>query len=226
MLGGTRRNKNGELQGVLGSTHPSRMVSSCTSGVDRLLSTSAAQPISSRHGSRQANKGNISGSVEFETKRLNLSLEEGLSTTAIESPGREQRSAEGISPLKASDVLSKSLSEEISGLLLHEGHYGEPGVRGTPSPVRSPGTPLVMSYPGVRPVLGSNPVVIRKYSSTPSREEHSAVDPLEYDFINESDFSSLRSSVANPSSTDDYLVLEGFPGVQSSTMYVFLLSVR
>lgn len=113
---------------------------------------------------------------------------------------------------KASEGLSSS------ALVLHESHFWEPDARKTPSPVRSPGTPLGMSYPGVRSIPGSKPVVIRNYDSTPSREGLSSFDPTEYDFINESDFSSLRSSVANPSSHDDYLVVEGFPGIQSSTV--------
>ena len=63
-------------------------------------------------------------------------------------------------------------------------------------------------------------MVIARYGSVHSRDEQSSVDLMEYDLINESDFSSLRSSVAHPSSTDDYVVFEGFPGIQSSTTYV------
>ena len=60
-------------------------------------------------------------------------------------------------------------------------------------------------------------MVIRNYESVPSYDGQSSFDPTEYDFINESDFSSLQSSVVNPSSNDDYMVVEGFPGIQSST---------
>ena len=104
-----------------------------------------------------------------------------------------------------------------SALVLHESHLREPDPRMSPSPLTSPGTPLDMSYPGVRTISGSNPMVIRNYESVPSYDGQSSFDPTEYDFINESDFSSLQSSVVNPSSHDDYLVVEGFPGIQSST---------
>lgn len=104
-----------------------------------------------------------------------------------------------------------------SALVLHESHL-EPDSKRTPSPCLSPGTPLGMSYPGMHSIPGSKPVVISKYGSTPSREEQSSVDLMEYDLINESDFSSLRSSVPHPSSNEDYLVVEGFPGIQSSTV--------
>ena len=102
--------------------------------------------------------------------------------------------------------------------VLYESHFWDPDQRGTSSPILSPVTPLGMSYPEMGSIPGSKPMVIRKYGSTPSREEQSSVDLMEYDMINESDFSSFRSSVAHPSSNDDYLVVEGFPGIQSSTM--------
>lgn len=114
-------------------------------------------------------------------------------------------------------IPQRKVSEGLSSsaLVLHEDHFMER----TPSPpVFSPGTSLATSYPGTRSIPGSKPVVIGRYGSTPSRDEQSSLDLMEYDMINESDFSSLRSSVANPSSNDDYLIVEGFPGLQSSTV--------
>ena len=127
-------------------------------------------------------------------------------------PGGDRNLSVTIPSRRGSEGLSSS------ALVLHESHFWEADSRNSPSPVRSPGTPLGMSYPGVCSIPGSKPVVIRRYESTPSRESQSSVDLMEYDLISESDFSSLRSSVANPSSTDDYLVVEGFPGIQSSTV--------
>lgn len=114
-------------------------------------------------------------------------------------------------------IPQRKVSEGLSSsaLVLHEDHFLE---RTPSSPVLSPGTPLATSYPGTRSIPGSKPVMIGRYGSTPSRDEQSSLDLMEYDMINESDFSSLRSSVANPSSNDDYLVVEGFPGLQSSTV--------
>ena len=138
--------------------------------------------------------------------------QESLTKEAFAVPGGDRNITVTIPPRKGSEGLSSS------ALVLHESHFWDPDSRNSPSPVRSPGTPLGMSYPGVRSIPGSKPVVIRRYESTPSRDGQSSVDLMEYDLINESDFSSFRSSVANPSSTDDYLVVEGFPGIQSSTM--------
>lgn len=138
--------------------------------------------------------------------------QESLPKDAFTVAGGDKNLTLTIPPRRGSEGLSSS------ALVLHECHFMEADSRNSPSPVRSPGTPLGMSYPGVRSIPGSKPVVIRKYESTPSRESQSSVDLMEYDLISESDFSSLRSSVANPSSTDDYLVVEGFPGIQSSTV--------
>ena len=138
--------------------------------------------------------------------------QESLTKDAVTVPGGDRNLTVTIPPRRVSEGLSSS------ALVLHESHFWEADPRNSPSPVRSPGTPLGMSYPGVRSIPGSQPVVIRKYESMPSREGQSSVDLMEYDFISESDFSSMRSSVANPSSTDDYLVVEGFPGIQSSTV--------
>lgn len=117
-------------------------------------------------------------------------------------------------------IPNRKRSEGLSSseLVLYERHFWDPDPRGTSSPTLSPVTPLGMSYPEMSSKPGSKPMVIRKYGSTPSREEQSSVDLMEYDLINESDFSSLRSSVPHPSSNDDYLVVEGFPGIQSSTV--------
>ena len=138
--------------------------------------------------------------------------QESLPKDAVIVPGGDRNLTLTIPPRTGSEGLSSS------ALVLHESHFWEADSRNSPSPVRSPGTPLGMSYPGVRSIPGSQPVVIRRYESMPSREGQSSVDLMEYDFISESDFSSMRSSVANPSSTDDYLVVEGFPGIQSSTV--------
>lgn len=147
----------------------------------------------------------FSGSVEATHGSQDYLTKEGFAVT-----GEDRNLTVTIPPRTGNEGLSSS------ALVLYESHFSD--TRQTPSPIRSPGTPLGMSYPGVRSIPGSKPVVIRKYGSTPSRDGQSSVDLKEYDFINESDFSSLRSSVANPSSHDDYLVVEGFPGIQSSTV--------
>ena len=136
------------------------------------------------------------------------SVEEGNNSN--HSPTKEGFAAKGKG--------ERTLTVTIPDRKRSESHFWEPGSRRTPSPALSPETPLGMSYPGMRSVPGSKPVVIRRYGSTSSREEQSSVDLMEYDLINESDFSSLRSNMAHPSSTDDYLVVEGFPGIQSSTV--------
>jgi hypothetical protein len=62
-----------------------------------------------------------------------------------------------------------------------------PSTPQTPPTPKTPQTP-VGSYRGP----GSKPMSIGKYSTTP-QSRMSSVDVMEYDFINESDFSSLRS---------------------------------
>ena len=152
-------------------------------------------------GMEESNVFQSCGSVEEGSNSNDSFTKEGEKTLTVTIPNRKR--SEGLSS---------------SALVLHESHFWDPDSRRTPSPALSPGTPLGMSYPGTRSIPGSKPVVIGKNGSTSSREEQSSVDLMEYDLINESDFSSLRSNVANPSFTDDYLVVEGFPGIQSSTM--------
>ncbi|XP_048586036.1 lysosomal-trafficking regulator isoform X2 [Nematostella vectensis] len=110
----------------------------------------------------------------------------------------------------------QGVSSSVDGdpILFHDNHYPEVDPIRCPSSV-SPATPKtpVGSYLGP----GSHPVSIDRKRMTP-REWNSSVDVQEYEFINESDFSSLRSSLAHcPSSTDEYLVVDGFPGIMSTT---------
>ncbi|KAL9952715.1 hypothetical protein ACROYT_G040007 [Oculina patagonica] len=212
----TRASKLGDVQSVLKQEQLSKASSRSVSELSR--SFSAGLDPSVRQHERFIAKGKVATGEDglgfscfVEAAHGSQDLEpfyrEGFAMS-----GGERNLTVTIPPRKNSEGLSSS------ALVLHESHFCEPDSRMTPSPVRSPGTPLGMSYPGVRSIPGSKPVVIRKYDSTPSREGQSSVDLMEYDFINESDFSSIRSSVANPSSTDDYLVVEGFPGIQSSTV--------
>ncbi|XP_022782202.1 lysosomal-trafficking regulator-like isoform X2 [Stylophora pistillata] len=131
-----------------------------------------------------------------------FSVPKGNRNLSVIVPQHEASSSEGLSS---------------SSLVLHGSPFRESDPRMSPSPLRSAAVPLGISYPGVRPIPGSNPMVIRKYESVPSYDAQSSFDPTDYDFINDSDFSSLQSSVVNPSSNDDYVVVEGFPGIQSST---------
>lgn len=210
----TRANKLGDVQNVLKQEQHSKALSRSVTDVSRSFPAGIdpnVQPY-----------GKVLAKGERDMLQFSLSVEAASTSQELESSNREgdgQGMPAGgrnltvtIPPRQSSEGLSSS------ALVLHESHFWEPDFRKTPSPVRSPGTPLGMSYPGVRSIPGSKPVVIGKYESTPSRELQSSVDLMEYDFINESDFSSIRSSVANPSSTDDYLVVEGFPGIQSSTV--------
>lgn len=214
-LSRTRTNKVGDVQNVLKQEHLSKTSSFSVTELSRSFST-GLDPGVQRYG-KFLEKGKVA-TEEREVFQFSDSIEaacgsqESLTKEGFAVPGGDRNLTVTVPPPKGSEGLSSS------ALVLHESHFWEPDSRKTPSPVRSPGTPLGMSYPGVRSIPGSKPVVIRKYESTPSREGQSSVDLMEYDFISESDFSSIRSSLANPSSTDDYLVVEGFPGIQSSTV--------
>ena len=121
-------------------------------------------------------------------------------------------------------IPNRKRAERLSSseLALHEFHFSENDSQKTSSPVPSPGTPLGSSYPSTYSIPGTKPMVITRHGSSRSnsRGEQSSVDLREYDLINSSDFSSLRGSVVHPSSAEDFLVVEGFPGIQSSTLYV------
>lgn len=212
----TRANKLGDVQNVLKQEQLSKASSRSVSELSRSFSA-GLDPSVQQHSKFLAKGKAATGEdvLEFScfVEAAHASQElEPFNREGFAMSGGERNLTVTIPPRKNSEGLSSS------ALVLHESHFCEPDSRMTPSPVRSPATPLGMSYPGVRSIPGSKPVVIRKYDSTPSREGQSSVDMMEYDFINESDFSSIRSSVANPSSTDDYLVVEGFPGIQSSTV--------
>ena len=95
--------------------------------------------------------------------------------------------------------------------LLHDVGLDEPG--GGEATSRSPHSPLTPQTPQPAtgtPTKGSEPMLIEERTLATSRDGQSSFDPMEYDFINESDFSSLRSSAPNQSSVDEYCVLEGF----------------
>ena len=214
-LSRARPNKVGDVPNVLKQDHLSRTSSLSVTELSRSFST-GLDPCVEQFGkfhergkaaTEEREMFQFSGSIEAA-----CGSQESLTKEEFAVPGGDRNLTLNIPPPKGSEGLSSS------ALVLHESHFWEPDSRKTPSPVRSPGTPLGMSYPGVRSIPGSKPMVIRKYDSTPSKEGQSSVDLMEYDFISESDFSSMRSSVANPSSTDDYLVVEGFPGIQSSTV--------
>ena len=213
----TQGNKLSDVQSILKHERLSKISPGSVGDLNRSLpiglepgSITISQPIFPAKVPRSLDENNVlqfCGSVE-EAQNSNGSLaREGFTAT-----GAEKNLTVTIPPRKGSEGLSSS------ALVLHESHFWEPEQKRTPSPALSPGTPLGMSYPGTCSIPGSKPVVIRKYGSTPSREEQSSVDLMEYDLINESDFSSLRSSAPHPSSNDDYLVVEGFPGIQSSTV--------
>lgn len=186
----------------------SRMSPSSVGDLSRSLDPNGTFAGKISRGMEESNVSQSCGSVEEGSNSNDSSTMEGF---AAKDKG-EKTLTVTIPNRKRSEGLSSS------ALVLHESHFWEPDSSRTPSPPLSSGTPLGMSYPGTRSIPGSKPVVIGKYGSTSSREEQSSVDLMEYDLINESDFSSLRSNVANPSFTDDYLVVEGFPGIQSSTM--------
>ena len=214
-LSKTRMNVVGDIQNVLKQGHLTRTSSLSVTELSRSFST-GLDPSLQQYGkflekrkvaTEERDVFQSSGSTE-----ATCGSQESLTQEAFAVPGGDRNLTVTIPPRRGSEGLSSS------ALVLHESHVLDPDSRNSPSPVRSPGTPLGMSYPGVRSIPGSKPVVIRRYESTPSREGQSSVDLMEYDFISESDFSSMRSSVANPSSTDDYLVVEGFPGIQSSTV--------
>lgn len=214
-LSKTRANVVGDIQSVLKQGHLTKTSSLSVTELSRSFPT-GLDPRIPQYGKCLENRKvateerdllQSSGSTEAACES-----QESLLKDAFTVAGGDRNLALTIPPRRGSEGLSSS------ALVLHESHFMEADSRNSPSPVRSPGTPLGMSYPGVRSIPGSKPVVIRKYESTPSRESQSSVDLMEYDLISESDFSSLRSSVANPSSTDDYLVVEGFPGIQSSTV--------
>lgn len=171
-------------------------------------------------------KGTLSGqpsraNEEKSPLELNRSIEDG-------SDSNEAFSKEGFSTTSFGrrnltiTIANRKRAERLSSseIVLHEFHFSENDSQKTSSPVPSPGTPLGTSYPGTYSIPGSKPMVIARYGSSRShsREDESSVDLREYDLINSSDFSSLRSSVVHPSSADDFLVVEGFPGIQSSTM--------
>lgn len=213
----TRANVVGDIQNVMKLGHLTKTSSLSVTELSRSFSA-GLDPSLQQYG-KLLEKGKMateerdvfqsSGSTEAA-----CGSQESLTREVFAVPGGDRNLSVTIPPRRQSEGLSGS------ALVLHDSHFWDPDSRNSPSPVRSPGTPLGMSYPGVRSIPGSKPVVIRRYESTPSREGQSSVDLMEYDFISESDFSSLRSSGAIPSSTDDYLVVEGFPGIQSSTVYV------
>ena len=214
-LSKTRANVVGDIQNVLKHGHLTKTSSLSVTELSRPFST-GLDPSLPQYG-KFREKGKVA------TEERDVFQLSGSGEAACGS--QESLTKEGVAVTSGDRNLTLTIpprvgSEGLSGsaLVLHESHFWEADSRNSPSPIRSPGTPLGMSYPGVRSIPGSKPVVIRKYESTPSREGQSSVDLKEYDFISESDFSSMRSSVANPSSTDDYLVVEGFPGIQSSTV--------
>ena len=202
----TRANIVGDTQNVLKHGRLTKASSLSVTELSRSFST-GLDPSLRLLVTEERDVFQSSGSIEAACGSQESLTKEGPVVT-----GGDRNLTVTIPPRRESEGLSSS------ALVLHESHFWEPDSRNSPSPVRSPGTPLGMSYPGMRSIPGSKPVVIRKYESMPSREGQSSVDLKEYDFISESDFSSIRSSVANPSSTDDYLVVEGFPGIQSSTV--------
>ena len=209
----TRTNKLGDVQNALKQEQLSKSSPRSVTDLNRSFSAGLDPSVQQRgkfleKGKADTGEGDalqFSGSVEVAQE-----IQESFNREECVLPAGDTNLSVIIPPRKSNEGLSSS------ALVLHESHFWDPDSRKTPSPVRSPATPLGMSYPGVRSIPGSKPVVIRKYDSNPSRQ--SSVDLMEYDFINESDFGSMRSSVANPSSTDDYLVVEGFPGIQSSTV--------
>lgn len=102
--------------------------------------------------------------------------------------------------------------------LMHDVSLHEPNMRTGASPVHiSPATPQTPSHPSTPSSYGTKPMLIERFAAATPKEGQSSLDTTEYDFINESDFSSLRSSITNQSSVDEYLVVEGFPEMQSST---------
>lgn len=216
-------NRLGDVQNVLKQERVSKMPPMSLSSVGHLRRSHSTEldpgsiavsypygtfPGKSSSTMEESNVFQFGGSVEEGNKSNDYFTRQGFATTG----SGERNLSVTIPNLKRNEGLSSS------ALVLHESHFLEPDSKRTPSPCLSPGTPLGMSYPGMHSIPGSEPVLISKYGSTTSREEQSSVDLMEYDLINESDFSSLRSSVPHPSSNEDYLVVEGFPGIQSSTV--------
>lgn len=217
--------KLGCAQNLLRHERFTKILTTSRSGGE-VLSRSFPTLVDTGYAALSLSKGTLSerpsrANEEKSPLERNRSIEDGNDSNEVFSKEGFSTTSFGRRNLTIT-IPNRKRAERLSSseLALHEFHFSENDSQKTSSPVPSPGTPLGTSCPGTYNIPGSKPMVIARYGSSRShsREDESSVDLREYDLINSSDFSSLRSSVVHPSSADDFLVVEGFPGIQSSTM--------